>query len=497
MNYSQTRKTLFYSLLSVSASLTTCNYIPDNQNIQPNVILILTDQQTMKAMSAAGNPLVKTPSMDKLAANGIRFTRAYCTAPVCGPSRASLVTGMMPSETGVIYNGDTLLKKISTVGDIFRGEGYETIWAGKWHLPESYPQRSAAKSKHKMIQGFDVLPFWNSEKEHWILGAETDRPLTESVVNFIKNYDKSKPLFLAVSYHNPHDICFHPRKNGWVSKDDSLLEIRFFGFDYKLPDPIGIHPDELENLPPLPENHSIALNEPEFITDKRLRHNTYGLETMLANKYSDKEWKSYLYSYYRLTEMVDIEIGKLLKAIEDSGFNKNTIILFTSDHGDGASAHKWAAKLSLYEESVNVPFIMVYPGHIDPGLVDDTNLVSLADIVPTMCDYAGISTEIPFAGKSLRPLLEKETESIRDYLITELADYKPDTTRIGFMVLSEKFKFTVFSHGKNNRQFFDLASDPGEMNNLAADSSYNQLIRKHEEFLKNWQMQRDFVTHVQ
>lgn len=497
MSYSQTRKTLFYSLLSVSASLNACNYIPDNQNTKPNIIIILTDQQTMKAMSATGNPLVKTPSMDKLAASGIRFTRAYCTAPVCGPSRASLISGMMPSETGVIYNGDTLLKNISTVGDIFRGVGYETVWAGKWHLPESYPQRSAAKPEHKSIQGFDVLPFWDSGKERWILGAETDGPLTESVVNYLKNYDKSKPLFLTVSYHNPHDICFHPRKDGWVSKDDSLLEIRYLGFDYKLPDPIGIHPDELNDLPPLPENHLIALNEPEFITDKRLSHNTYGVETMFANKFSDMEWKSYLYSYYRLTEMVDIEIGKLLKAIEDSEYNENTIILFTSDHGDGASAHKWAAKLSLYEESVNVPFIMVYPEYINPGSVDDSNLVSLADIVPTMCDYAGINTDIPFAGKSLRPLLDRETESLRDYLITELADYKPDTTRVGYMVLSQKFKYTVFSHGKNNQQFFDLESDPGEMNNLAEDSSYIQLINKHEEYLKTWKMQRRLVTHVQ
>lgn len=457
---------------------------------KPNIILIFTDQQSMKAMSIAGNDHLYTPNMDRLALMGTRFTQAYCTSPVSGPSRATIITGLMPSETGVNYNGDSLNTGIKTLGEIFRKSGYLTVWAGKWHLPESYPQRAAAKPDHRNIPGFEMLPFWDPDREPWMLGAETDPPLTAAVMDFLKNYNRKKPLFLAVSYHNPHDICFYPRKSGWVTANDSLLEIRYYGFKYRLPDPIGIQPDRIENLPPLPDNFTPDPNEPEFLTDKRLYHDSYGVETKFAWDFRDKDWQAYLYSYYRMTELVDVEIGKLLDALEEYGYNENSIILFTSDHGDGAASHKWAAKLSLYEESANVPFIISWPSHITQGKVDNTNLISLADIAPTFCDYAGIRNDINFAGRSIRPLLENSKEKWRDYLITELADYKPDTTRTGRMVRTSGFKYIQFSTGRNNEQLFDMNNDKGEMRNLAYDPRYKNQVEKHRQLLSIWQQYR-------
>ncbi|NCB08739.1 MAG: hypothetical protein EOM73_11295 [Bacteroidia bacterium] len=221
----------------------------------PNIILIFTDQQNARTMSATGNPHLKTPAMDRLAEQGVLFTQTYCTSPVCGPSRSSIVTGRMPHETGVEWNGQSISDEIPNSGEIFRNAGYQTVWAGKWHLPESYPQRAAARQK--TIKGFDILPFWNAEQPRWFLGTETDPPLTSAVVNFLKSYDRKKPLFLAVSYHNPHDICMYPRKAGWVTETDSLLEIRHYGFRHKLPDVIGTYPDKIKNLPPLPDNFEI------------------------------------------------------------------------------------------------------------------------------------------------------------------------------------------------------------------------------------------------
>ena len=481
------RQLLFTAGITAAAGISAC------KTERPNIVLILTDQQFVNAMSITGNHNLLTPNMDRLAKSGVRFTHAYRTSPVSGPSRATIVTGMMPSETGVNYNGDSIRNEIKTIGEILREEGYYTVWGGKWHLPESYPQRADARPEDKKIRGFDMLPFWEATQKRWILGAETDPPLTEAVTGFLKNYNKSKPLFLAVSYHNPHDICFHPRKAGWVTENDSLLEIRYYGFKYRLPDPIGIHPDQIDNLPPLPINFTPETDEPQFITDKRLFHETYGVETKFAWEYSDKEWQSYLYSYYRLTELVDIEIGKLLDALTEYGYDDNTLLIFTSDHGDGAAGHKWAAKLSLYEESTNVPFIIRFPAKIKGGEVDDRNLITLADIVPTLCDYAGITTKTGFAGKSMRPALENKNHKLRDNLIVELCDYKPDTTRIGRMVRTSGFKYNYYSTGRNNEQLFDMIADKGEMNNLAYDPEFKDQLEEHRNLLKDWEKSRNKI----
>lgn len=430
------------------------------KDVKPNILLIFTDQQNVNMMSAAGNKYLQTPAMDKLAGEGVMFTQSYCTSPVCGPARSSIISGKMPHETGVEWNGDSMKEEIKNAGEIFRDAGYQTVWAGKWHLPESYPQR--AKSKQKEIRGFDLLPFRDPKIDNWMLGAETDPPLTKAVVNFLDTYDQDQPFFLTVSYHNPHDICFYARKDGWITTEDSLLNIRYYGFEYKLPDVVGIHPKKYTDLPDLPENHSVGQLEPEFIQDKRDHHKEYGLETHLANQeFGELEWSGYLNAYLRLTEMVDVEIGKVMSALASNGFHENTIVVFTSDHGDGATSHKWAAKLSLYEESAKIPFIVSWKEHIPIGRIDEKHLVSQIDIVPTLCDYADIKNIPPFTGRSIRPIIEDPLAEWRDFLVVELADYQPDRSRKGRMVRTNSYKYNVYSSGANNEQFFDLIEDPG------------------------------------
>ncbi len=452
----------------------------------PNVILIFTDQQHVNMMSAAGNPYVHTPNMDRLAQRGVLFKNSYCTSPVCAPARSSIISGRMPHETGVEWNGDTMQSEVKNVGEIFREAGYETVWGGKWHLPESYPQRPAARQKS--IRGFDLLPFMAPNPDNWMLGSETDPALTIAVVNYLKNRIADKPLFLAVSYHNPHDICFYARKDGWVSTNDSTLEIRYYDFEYQLPQVVATHPSAFPDLPPLPENHDIDPDEPAFITDKRLYHKEYGLETHLAHhEFGEEEWRGYLNAYHELTELVDVEIGKVLDALEETGLDQNTIIVFTSDHGDGASAHQWAAKLSLYQESATVPLIISFPGHIVGGKINGEHLVSQIDIVPTLCDYAGIETDVTFTGSTLRPILEDGQANWRNYIVVELADYKPDRSRKGRMVRSARYKYNIFSSGARNEQLFDLQNDPGENDNLALQKNYLPILEEHRSYLRAWQ----------
>lgn len=240
-------------------------------------------------------------------------------------------------------------------------------------------------------------------------------------------------------------------------------------------------------FPALPENFKASQDEPSFIKNKRQHHREYGMETKLAfDEFGELEWRGYLNAYHRLTELVDAEIGKVLEALSANNLDENTIIVFTSDHGDGATSHQWAAKLSLYEESSKVPLILSWKGHIPSGKKDQQNLVSQIDILPTLCDYAGIENKPDFTGQSLRQIIENPASDWRDFLVVELADYKPDPTRKGRMVRTAGYKYNVYSKGEDNEQFFDLMKDPGESANLVQNPAYADEIKQHRNFLQTW-----------
>lgn len=451
------KKYLLWLMISLALAFTSCQQAERTAQ-RPNVLIILTDQQTNDALSWSGNPNLRTPAMDRIARRGVYFTESYCTSPVCGPSRSSIITGRMPHETGVVWNTNRLSQKHPTIGQIFLKAGYNTAWAGKWHLPESYPQQKGVDS----LYGFKVLPFQSLDKS-WALGVHTDGPIAEAAVNFIKDYNDPDPFLLAVQLHNPHDICHVPRRPDDYAKASAIK------------DP----------LPELPPNFNPAMKEPEFYETKR-EMDHYGDELLRTKDYTPDDWRAYLYHYYRFAETVDAEIAKILKVLDDKGLTDNTIIVFTSDHGDGIAAHRWAAKLNFYEEVASVPLIISWPGHMPEGRTERSQLVSGMDITPTLCDYAGISDAPGFTGKSLRPVLENPDSVFRDHLVVQLADDLLDSTRQGRMIRDKRFKYAVFNQGKDPEQLFDLWNDPGETQNLAYAANYQSLKSSLKENLKAW-----------
>ncbi|MHC4369619.1 MAG: sulfatase family protein, partial [Planctomycetota bacterium] len=341
------------------------------QDSRPNILFIMTDQQHAGMMSCAGNRWLKTPAMDRLAASGIRFERAYACNPVCVPNRFSLQTGLMPSAIGMSHNGDSRAAAVTepmleqSLGRLFKEAGYETVYGGKVHLP-------------RKMKGIENLGYRN-------LTGNSRRGLADACAEFIKGRH-TKPFFLTASFINPHDICYmaindfnrtqgRPIMGNTDSKvcESTLDQARNSG---------DIESFVRRHCPPLPANHEVPESEPQCITEKYTEARPF--RDYARRNWTENQWRLHRWAYCRLTEMVDAEIATVLGALREAGLEDNTLVVFTSDHGDMDSAHKMEHKSVLYEEAVRVPFVMSHKGVIPGGKVDDTHLVSNGlDLLPT------------------------------------------------------------------------------------------------------------------
>lgn len=447
----------FFFLMCVSwgAILTHSTVFAENSSKQPNILLIINDQQTAEAMSCAGNKWVKTPHMDRLAGHGTRFTKAWCAQPLCVPSRAAMLTGKYPHQVGAPINvhekkgywGDD----IKVMGKIMKDAGYETGYVGKWHVP--IPTKSVEK------HGFDYIV--NTERGDW-----QDASIPADCAKFMKKQKGDKPFFLVASFINPHDIC------EWARGQALRM------------DEIG-NPPALEDCPPLPDNLEIPEGEPTFLRKMHLKspkqYPTVGWE--------DNRWREYQWAYYRLIEKVDGYIGRVLESLERNGHLDNTIIVFVSDHGDGNGSHRLNQKQVLYEEATNVPFIV---SHLSKGQkrVNNTTLVNTGlDLIPTFCEYAHVEIPKELDGVSVKKYVEEVEKSGRTYLFaeTEFAQGTKSFGSKGRAVRNQQYKYVVYNKGENRDQLFDLKNDPGEMNDLSENKEFDKIKKELKEQLVNWQ----------
>ncbi|MEI8044038.1 MAG: sulfatase-like hydrolase/transferase [Verrucomicrobiota bacterium] len=415
---------------------------------RPNILFVTTDQQTASALSCAGNPDVRTPNLDRLAARGVRFTKSYVANPLCVPSRASIFSSRMPHELGIYGNTmDAELEKkgVPTMGELFRGAGYETAYAGKWHVHAAFPAYMG-----RTIPGFTVLPQGGKDPRQGDKKTEEKAPqcdpyTADAAVRFLRQ-PHSKPFLLVVSLLNPHDIC-----------EFNVYE----GFRKMLPaDPAQLTPlrPNLRDAGKLPS---------ELQNDRKKRVN-----------WTDLQWRQYLWVYYRLVESSDELIGRVLGALEQTGLGSNTIVVFTSDHGEMMGSHGLVTKEKLYEESASVPLVIAPPG-VTPG-VDRQHLVSGLDLMPTFLDYAGITAPASLEGRSLRPLVAGNTVPWRDFVASET--FAPEAR----MIRTTRHKYILFAQGENREQFFDLEKDPGETNNLADNPAVAGEVARHRSLLQEW-----------
>lgn len=419
---------------------------------KPNIFIIVTDQVAWKALPFYGNKDVKIPNIDRICEGGMGFGETYCSYPMCQPSRASFWSGLYPHQTNVISNGRNwpvadLPKDTVTLGTLFRDNGYKAIHFGKTH-------DAGALNGFECVEKGKVM--MEEESKAWPLNQDSfsDRDTTIKAERFLKEYDGEKPFIMVADYVNPHNIC------GWVGAFRNEHE------DVPIPGP----------LPPLPENFEFddIKNRPLPVQYICCSHNRQAQ----AAGWKPESFQYYLAAYYHYLEMVDREIGVLLDAFEKRKDAKDTLLVFMSDHGDSMAARGRVTKqVDFYEEDARVPFIFKGPG-VKPNSTPLSGApVSLLDLVPTLCSYAGITYPETLFGKDLTESLKGGPLPNREYVASEWHTEWGFTVSPGRMIRDNRYKYILYLEG-HGEELYDLKEDPFEKKNVAADSNYQEVLDK-------------------
>ena len=425
---------------SLSLAMLSLATIPSFAQQKPNVLFIVTDQQSYNMLSSYGNKWLKTPNIDKISQMGTRFDNTYCANPLSMPSRFSLVTGHYSSEVGEKTNGKKFnrekvaqISQSGGLGFLFRKAGYTTLYSGE----TDFMGENESEDYGFELHGLDVY-------EGPAIYAEKVLPeLAQS----------KKTFFLFLAFENPHDICFcagiDPRYPDKLPPENVVETARFLDYKKTL-----TNEQYQSQIPPKPTNYKPITDEPNEMAS-----------TWARDTWNDDQWGLYRWMYCRLTESVDAQIGRVITALEKSGLMENTIIVFTSDHGEMAGSHGCITKSVMFEECQRVPFIFAGKG-IKPNSVDKTTLVCNGlDFLPTICDLSGVETPKNLPGISLKSRLTgKGKAPDRKYLFTESCN--------AYQIHDGQYKFSVLELPGNPEMLTDIKSDPGEITNLINDRKY-------------------------
>ena len=442
--------------LCVFALIALIGFTAHAKSDRPNIVYIMADDHAAHAISAYGSKINKTPNIDTIAHDGMRFANCFAVNAICTPSRAAIITGKYSHKNGV-----TVFNRMDpdqwTVAKELQKAGYHTGMIGKWHL-QSDPQ------------GFDywsILPgqgvyhdpqFITMGNKHKVEGYVSDI-IGDEAINFIKNAPKDKPFFLMCHHKAPHRP-WEPADRYMNMYTNPIPIPETFNDDYKnrstAPSVATMRVDRDLN------KHDLKKDPPPGLTDEEL-----------------KKWKyqRYMEDYLRCVASVDDNVGRLLKFLDDSGLRDNTIVIYTSDQGFFLGDHDWFDKRFMYEESLRMPFIVRYPGHIKPGTVNDAMILNV-DFAPTFLDYAGLKAPKEVQGRSIKPVLEGKTPRNWRKSMYYRYYHHPSEHMVNkhYGVRTDRYKLIYF-HDLHEWELFDLQKDPHELFSVYNDPAYASVVK--------------------
>jgi len=494
---------------------------------RPNILFIMTDQQRYDALSIAGNTVLETPNLDRLARQGAYFRNAYTPCAVCAPARSSILTGCTVENTGMrtndraYYYDKEAVMTMPTFDEILNENGYHCEYYGKWHSQTSHtavyknPKQAAKNGKSVFGHGgqrFVHLDYLDEKepirdlKVGELYDTMTKRPYKTDTLD--KHHGMTDAELKATNERFPqsdmHGELEILKENSLTAfqaketieaierlKDKTFSITCSFHFPHAPmlpPEPYySMYPAE-DMVPPV----SIAddmKNSPYKSANGRLR----------TPEYSDPEKIKYMISnYYGLVKEIDDWVGKILETLDELGLAENTLVIFTSDHGEMLGAHGLREKNIFYEESAHIPLMIRFPGKIESNTTVD-GYVSTVDLFATIMDYLKIG-EHQSDGKSLRGLVEGTDTAHGQYVVTEW-NYRGDISP-NYMIVKGGWKLMI-PYSKSSKvinAMYDLSNDPHEMNNLLGSNPEKELYEERAENLREclleW-LKKNNSKHVQ
>ena len=457
----QIKSTLIFIVVLISLQqLFLYAKVEKSRSRDKNVLFIVVDDLNT-TLGCYGHPVVKTPHIDKLAQSGIKFNHAYCNYAVCGPSRGSFLTGLRPESIGILDNRTPLKDVLDdrvTLPALFRRNGYYTMSLGKifhgskahndpeaWDEIYGYSASETGKKGESRNITNGVLKWCHWRAAEGNDEDQADGQIAKKAVEFIKS-KQNKPFFLAVGFHKPHDPFIAPKKY----------------FD--------MYPLETCNPPELPEGW-----QPPYT------HSLPG-ETKTFNKFTDQDKREFLRSYYACTSFMDVQVGKVIEALKESGQFDNTLIVFFGDHGYHLGEHNWWNKVTIYEKGTNAPFI------VSGSLIKEENkdkesnaLFEFIDIYPTLADLMGLD-DIPkhLEGRSFADVIKKPSLPFR----SEVRAVVNRGQMMGRMVKDSNYRYIEWDDGNMGVELYDQKNDPVEYDNLAGKPEFASVMNEMKRKIK-------------
>jgi choline-sulfatase len=421
-----------------------------NENERPNILLVITDDQSIDTIHALGNETINTPNIDKLAQSGMAFTHVFnqgsWSGAVCAPSRQMINTGRNLHFTGFSPKSNKTTHPL--MGETFRKTGYETFMTGKWHVGDDALKRSFDIGSSVFAGGMSAIRNGGQWKP-WVANfskdidwkktqkdQHTSEVFADAAINYLstKPNRNNKPFLMYVAFTAPHDPRQSPQS--YVDK----------------------YPGESMTLPP------------NFVPMPAIDSGDYNIrdETLMTFPRTEKQTKEFIGEYYAMIEHLDHQIGRILDTLEASPYAKNTYIIFTSDHGLAVGKHGLAGKQSVYDHSIRAPFIMVGKGI--PANSRAKGMFYLNSIFATIAELAGIDVPDSVQGPSVLPIVRGEKDVMNDYIYGSYRHFQR-------MARSHRYKLIYYPLLKRN-VLFDLQNDPWEMDDISKQAGSDVIIKQ-------------------
>jgi iduronate 2-sulfatase len=439
---------------------------------RPNVLFIMADDLS-NALGTYGHPIVKTPNIDRLAARGVRFDRAYNQFPLCSPSRVSLMTGLRPDTTRIYElqtDFRTILPDAVTMPQMFKRNGYVAARVGKiYHYgnpgqigtnglddPASWDlvvnPRGVDKDEETKLTNLtpkrglgSALAYFASpaaDEEH------TDGNVASETIALLEKH-KDRPFFIGAGFYRPHCPFIAPRKYFDMYPID------------RIPSPSPAYSaDAVANVPP-----------PAFFT------NPPNWDV------ADLGQRESIRAYYASISFLDANVGRLLDALDRLGLTDNTIVVFISDHGYHLGERGQWMKQSLFENSARAPLIIAGPGVTAKGR-GTSRIVEFVDVYPTLADLARLAAPAGLHGRPLTPLLKDPNAPWDRPAVTQVRRGMAPDTFMGYSIRTEQWRYTEWDNGKRGTELYNEKDDPGELRNLAADPKHATVVAEMQKLMR-------------